>query len=236
MDLRERTFIITGGTGGLGGAVVREFLSAGARVAVTWHRDPEWHRLQPELEPHGDDAAGYRMDVTDPGDIRRGLEVIREQFGAVHGLVHLVGGFDFARVEDTSPAVLERMLDLNLRSAFLMAAATAPLVREAGEGKLLFVSSRAALTGGTGLGAYAASKAGVISLVQTLADEYRAAKIQANCVLPSIIDTPANRAAMPDADWSRWVQPAAIARVLRFLASSDADVISGAAIPVYGAA
>ncbi|MCC2668033.1 MAG: NAD-dependent oxidoreductase, partial [Armatimonadetes bacterium] len=152
----------------------------------------------------------------------------------IDGLIHLVGGFDYAPVEGTSPAVLDRMLDLNLRSAFLMARAVAPLVKEAGGGKLLFVSARAALKGAAGLGAYAAAKAGVVSLVETLADEYRDANIQANCILPSVIDTPANRLAMPEADFSKWVAPTAIARVIRFLASAEADIISGAAIPVYG--
>jgi len=236
MDLRDRTFIVTGGTGGLGGAVTRELLSSGARVAVTWQHERSWRTLEPEVAAYGDDVAGYRVDVTDAADVERGVRLIVDQFGPVHGLIHLAGGFDFATVEATTPELLDRMLDLNLRSAFHLSRAVAPHLRASGGGKLLFVSARAALKGTAGLGAYSASKAGLIALVQTLADEYRDAGIQANCVLPSIIDTPANRAAMPDADFSRWVAPAAIARVLCFLASSDADVISGAAIPVYGRA
>jgi NAD(P)-dependent dehydrogenase (short-subunit alcohol dehydrogenase family) len=236
MNLRDRTFIVTGGTGDLGGAVTREFLEAGARLAVTWRHERAWRALEPELAAYGDDVAGFRMDVTDPSDVSRGVSLIVEQFGAVHGVAHLVGGFDFATVENTSADILDRMLDMNLCSAFHVAKAAAPVIRAAGGGKLLFVSARAALQGASGLGAYAASKAGVIALVQTLADEYRDANIQTNCVLPSIIDTPANRTAMPDADFTRWVAPADIARVLRFLASSDAEVISGAAIPVYGRA
>jgi NAD(P)-dependent dehydrogenase (short-subunit alcohol dehydrogenase family) len=128
------------------------------------------------------------------------------------------------------------MLDMNLRSTYHVCHQAAPVLRAEGGGKILCVSARAALKGSAGLGAYSASKAGVITLVETLAEELREANVQANCVLPSIIDTAANRAAMPDADHSRWVKPEKIARVLRFLASPDADIISGAAIPVYGLA
>lgn len=236
MDLTGRTFIITGGTGGLGGAVTREFLEAGASAAVTYVVGSSWKALEQELAECRDRVAGFHVDVTDPGDLARATRAITDQFGTVHGLVHLVGGFSYGAVEETDQAMLERMLALNLRSAFLTCQAVIPLLRLAGGGKILCVSARAALRGGTGLGAYAASKAGVITLVQTLDEELRGDNVQVNCVLPSIIDTPGNRSAMPNEDFSRWVQPAQIARVLRFLASSDADIISGAAIPVYGRA
>jgi NAD(P)-dependent dehydrogenase (short-subunit alcohol dehydrogenase family) len=236
LDLTGRTFIITGGTGALGGAVTREFLEAGARAAVTWRSEQEWQALRSDLSHYGDTLAGFLADVTDPEDAARAVGEVRERLGPINGLIHLVGGFTFAPVEQTDPVVLDRMLDMNLRSAFLMSRAVIPRLREARGGKILLVSSRAALKGAAGLGAYSAAKAGVIRLAETLAEELQAENIQANCILPSLIDTPANRAAMPDADHSLWVPPARIARVLRFLASPDADIISGAAVPVYGRA
>jgi len=236
MDLSGRNFIITGGAGGLGSAVTKEFLDAGAGVAVTYVVKEQWDELQAEISGASGRLISRHLDATDHADLQKAMATIHGQLGEVHGLVHLVGGFSYATVEATEPGILERMLSLNFRSTFLTCRAVIPLLRQAGSGKILCVSARAALKGTAGLSAYSASKAAVITLVQAMDDELRDENIQVNCVLPSIIDTPANREAMPDADPSRWVQPEQIARVLRFLASSDADVISGAAIPVYGRA
>jgi NAD(P)-dependent dehydrogenase (short-subunit alcohol dehydrogenase family) len=139
-------------------------------------------------------------------------------------------------VTETDLATWQRMLAMNLTSVFLCARAVSPLMTEQGSGKIIAVGARAGLHGAANMAAYSVSKGGVITLVEALAEELKEANVQVNCVLPSVIDTPANRRSMPGADPSHWVSPTEIARVILFLASDESDVVSGAAIPVYGRA
>ena len=169
----------------------------------------------------------------DPDAVAGAVEAV-EDLAAV---VNLVGGFlSGPRVHETDPEDWERMLRLNLRPGFLLARAAVPRLLERGGGAYVGVGARTALQPFPGSAAYATAKAGVIAFVKGLHADYGKQGVRANAILPSIIDTPANRAATPDADFSKWVQPAEIAQVIRFLVSDDSAVTSGAAIPVYGRA
>lgn len=224
--------LVAGGTGALGGAVLRELLDCGHPVTATWVVERERDRVQKEL---GDEAglSLVQADLMDAGAVSEAVNGV-EGLGAV---VNLVGGFaSGAKVHETEPDDWEKLLRLNLRPGFLLARAAMPRLVERGGGAYVGVSARPALRPFAGAAAYVTSKAAVLAFVQALDADYRADGIRANAVLPSVIDTPANRAAEPDADHSKWVQPAEIAKVIRFLVSDDSAVTSGGAIPVYGRA
>jgi NAD(P)-dependent dehydrogenase (short-subunit alcohol dehydrogenase family) len=220
--------LVAGGTGALGGAVLRELLDAGHPVTATWVVERERERVVDE-----EGLSLVKADLMDPEAVAAAVDSVAE-LGAV---VNLVGGFASGpRVHETDPDDWEKLLRLNLRPGFLLARAAMPRLLERGGGAYVGVSARPALRPFAGAASYVTSKAAVLAFVQALDADYRADGIRANAILPSVIDTPANRAAEPEADHSRWVQPAEIARVIRFLVSDDATVTSGAAIPVYGRA
>ena len=225
--------LVTGGTGALGRAVVVELLNGGLEVTTTWIKPDERDRLEGDLGG----TPGLRLveaNATDPEEVRAAVQATGASLRAV---VSLVGGYTGGRrVGDVDPEELDRMVALNLRTVFLLARATMPVLARAGGGAFVAVSARAALEPRGGEAAYAASKAAVLALVRTLAVEYRDDGVRANAILPSVIDTPANRASMPSSDHSRWVSPEEIARVVGFLASEGSAPTSGAAIPVYGRA
>ncbi len=229
----ERTAIVTGGTGGLGGAVVSRLLDDGWRVVVPWVAERELERV-PERE-------GLVLVEADLFDADAVADVVRlaaaEAAAPLGAAVNLVGGFAAGgRVHETPVEDFERQFRLNLRSLYLVSAAAAPVMGEAGGGAIVAVSTRAALRPFSGAAGYIASKAAVIAFVGALDAEYRDEGVRSNAILPSVIDTPANRASQPDADHDRWVAPAQIAGVIAFLCSADSAPTSGAAIPVYGRA
>ena len=220
--------LVAGGTGALGGAVLRELLDAGYPVTATWVVERERERIGEE-----EGLSLVRADLFDPDEVGEAVSGV-ENLGAV---VNLVGGFSAGpRVHETDPDEWERMLRLNLRPGFLLARAAMPRLVERGGGAYVGVSARPALRPFPGAAAYVTAKAAVLAFVQALDADYRADGIRANAILPSVIDTPANRAAEPDADYSKWVEPAEIAKVIRFLVSDDCAITSGGAIPVYGRA
>jgi NAD(P)-dependent dehydrogenase (short-subunit alcohol dehydrogenase family) len=222
--------LVAGGTGALGAAVVRELLEAGYDCAATWIVDVELERGRAEF---GDRANFIRADLTDPGDADRAVAALPD----LEAVVDLVGGFASGPlVHETSPEEFDRMMRLNLTPAINLAHAAMPRLVERGGGAFVAVSARPALKPFAGASAYVTAKAAVLAFVQALDADYRSKGIRANAILPSVIDTPANRRDQPDADFSRWVQPAEIARVVRFLVSDDAAVVTGGAIPVYGRA
>lgn len=232
---QRKVVLVAGGTGGLGQAVSLAFLAEGATVAVT-SRDHS--KLEPLLSAAGAKAAsihGFAADATSDSAATELITSVISQFGRMDILVNTIGGYSGgAPLWETGPETLERMLSLNLRSVYTLLRATIPPMLARGEGAIVNVIAKAAVDHGGGAGAYAASKAGALAMTDSAAADLLGTGIRLNAVLPSIIDTEANRRAMPDANFSKWPKPDEIARVILFLASDDARVIHGAAIPVYG--
>jgi NAD(P)-dependent dehydrogenase (short-subunit alcohol dehydrogenase family) len=224
-----RTAIVTGGTGGLGTAVVARLLGDGWRVVVPWITEAETERLgrHERLEL-------IRADVSDPA---AAAEVVARAGDDLRGLVNLAGGYDApGRVHETEPDRFAEQFRRNVDPTYTMIHLALPPMLAAGAGSIVCVGTRAAVQPFPGAAGYIASKASVIALAQAVAAEYRQQGIRCNAILPSVIDTPANRAAMPDAKHERWVRPAEIAGVVAHLVGPDSAPISGAAIPVYGRA
>lgn len=221
------TVLVAGGTGHLGTAVVRELLAAGRGVTATWVVEREAERLA--AEP----VELVRADLFDPDQVTK---AVRSTDG-LEAVVNLVGGYaEGPRVHETDPDQFDGLMRLNVKPGFLLARAAMPLLIERGGGAFVGVSARAALRPFPGAAGYIASKAAVLALIQALDAEYKHDGIRCNAIVPSVIDTPANRSAQPDADYSKWVKPDEIARVVRFLVSDESAPISGAAVPVYGRA
>lgn len=234
MDFRGRLVIVTGGTGFLGTAVCKAFLEANATVLAVYLLDAELPAFESTLGARSKDVARVKADVPREGEMDRVAADALQRFGRIDALVNTVGGYMAERIEETSAEAFDRAMALNLKSAFLACRAVVPAMRKAGHGKIVSVSSRTALRGEEEAFLYSASKSGINRLTEALAEEVQEDNIQVNCVMPSIMDTPANRAAMPKAKFSKWVPTDAVARVIRWLCSDEADPISGAAVPVYG--
>jgi NAD(P)-dependent dehydrogenase (short-subunit alcohol dehydrogenase family) len=229
----EATAIVTGGTGGLGTAVVERLRSEGWRVVVPWVVAKELERLPPR--------EGIELVEADLFEQQSAAHVVSVASNVIEaplrGLVNLVGGFAAGgRVHETPLEEFERQFRLNLRPTYLVTQAVLPALLEHGGGSIVCVGSRAAVAPFPGAAGYVASKAAVIAFAQAVSKEYLDRGVRCNAVLPSVIDTPANRAAMPDADHDRWVKPAEIAGVIAHLLSAASAPISGAAVPVYGRA
>jgi NAD(P)-dependent dehydrogenase (short-subunit alcohol dehydrogenase family) len=219
--------LVAGGTGVLGTAVVRELLACDYEVAATWVVEQEYERLASEP------VQLIQADLFDPAQVQSAVAAVDE----LEAVVNLVGGFSSGpRVHETEPEDFERMLRLNVMPGFLLARAAMPRMIERRAGAFVGVSARPALRPFSGAAGYISSKAAVLALIQSLDAEYRNDGIRCNAILPSVIDTPANREEMPNADHSKWVPPAQIAKVVRFLVSEDSAPTSGAGVPVYGRA
>jgi NAD(P)-dependent dehydrogenase (short-subunit alcohol dehydrogenase family) len=227
--MSDRTVLVTGGTGGLGAAVTRAFLEDGWRVVVPWIVERELQRVEEHQR-----LELVQADLFDPAAVARAVDAAGPSLRA---LVNLVGGFAIhGRVHETPVDTFEEQLRLNLRPTYLASSAALAAMLDAGAGAIVCVSSRAALQPFAGAAGYIVAKAAVLAFVDALDAEYRKDGVRVNAVLPSVIDTPANRASMPDADFDTWVRPDQIARVIRFLCSEDASVTNGAHVPVYGRA
>lgn len=226
--MTEKVFIITGANGGLGAAVTERFLSSGARVIG----------VSRKISSSDFDHANFTAIPAELSSLEHAQSVVTQvtdRFSRLDGLVHLVGAFrGGATVAATEPQTFDSLLQINVISFYLMTAAVMPALQRSGKGRIVCVGSRAAVEPSPGAGAYAASKAALLSLVRTIAVETRGAGITANIVLPGTMDTPANRSAMPNADLSKWVQPSSVADLIFWLCSDQAGEVSGAAIPVYG--
>ncbi|HVO07195.1 MAG TPA: SDR family NAD(P)-dependent oxidoreductase [Burkholderiaceae bacterium] len=218
---------VTGGFGALGRAVGEVLASSGARVALIDRA------AAPSGVPSGVLALGD-VDLGDAAAARAAVDRSAAALGGLYGLVNVAGGFRWETIEGGSIDTWDRLFAINVRTAVLASQAALPHLLQAGRGRIVNVGALAAGQAGLGMGAYAASKAGVARLTEAMAEEFKDRGITVNAVLPSILDTPANRADMPDADASRWVQPQALARVVLFLLSADSAPITGALIPVKG--
>ncbi len=228
-----KTVLVAGGTGGLGRAVALAFLAEGARVSVTYRRREELVVLKAAAGAAHGRLEGHEADVTDETAARALVEAVRARQGRLDVLVNTVGGFAGGKkLWEEDASLLDRMLGLNLRSGWALARAAVPVMLEQGRGAIVNVAAQAALSPPAGLAAYAASKAAAVALITSLAAELAGSGVRVNSILPSIIDTPANRTAMPAADFSKWPKPEEIARVVLFLCSDEAKLVNGAAIPV----
>lgn len=226
---------ISGGAGNLGRAVSRAFLDAGWRISVALHHADAKGALDDLKSEFPGRVQTCLLDLTTWRGADSAIRQTAEWGGWINATVHLMGGWaGGAKVAETEVEMWEQMMDVNLKSGYLLSRASIPRMLAHGGGSIVFVSSRAARAGRSGMGAYAVSKAGLLVLAETIAEEYRAQNVRANAVLPGTIDTPANRRGMPNADHSAWTQPEEIARVVLFLASPESSAVNGAAVPVYG--
>ena len=232
MENKSRTVVVAGGTGALGASVSRAFLAAGARVIVTYRKQEEYDALAKQA---GGGMLGISLDVTDEAAVTGFVTETESKYGAIDALVIAVGGYVGGKqLWETDLATYEQMLSLNLRAAFVMARAILPGMIRRNRGAVVNVASKAGYGHAAGAAMYAASKAGVLALFDSLAEEVKPYNINVNSIVPSIMDTPANRRTMPEADFNVWPKTDDIAKVIVYLCSEDARVIHGAAVPVYG--
>jgi NAD(P)-dependent dehydrogenase (short-subunit alcohol dehydrogenase family) len=227
--------VVAGGTGGLGRSVSLAFLEEGAKVIVTYRRDEEFRALNDSAGPNASSLEGSHVDVTDEAATGEFIHGVLAKYGALDVLVNTVGAYaGGVKLWDMSTRVFDQMLALNLRTGYVLARAVMPAMLKEGHGSVVNVAAKAALDHGAGAAAYAASKAAAVALMDSLAADARGTGVRVNSILPSIIDTAANRMAMPDADFAAWPKPQDIAQVVLFLSSDLAKTIHGASVPVYG--
>ena len=227
MSLSGKTIAVTGAFGSLGTAVVQALLAKGARVvAIDVAAAPRDPASLGAAHVHGG------VDLGDGAAAKAAFDAIAQAHGGLHGLVNIAGGFAWEKVQGGDLATWDRLYQMNLRTA--VAATQAALPHLPDGGRIINIGANGAVKAGAGMGAYAASKAGVMRLTEALAEELKDRGITVNALLPSIIDTPANRADMPDADFGRWVPPSQLAAAIAFLLSDEAAAITGALIPVTG--
>jgi NAD(P)-dependent dehydrogenase (short-subunit alcohol dehydrogenase family) len=227
-DLNGKIALITGAKGGLGTFVTNAFLDAGASVAGVSRS------IRASDFPHPDFHA-FAVALSSADNANSVVAAVNAELGRIDVLVHLLGGFaGGVSVTETADTTFDQMIDVNLRSTFLITRAVLPQMRAAGRGRLVAVGSRAAVDANAGAGVYSASKAALIALMRAIALENADRCISANVVLPGTMDTPANRAADSGADHSRWVQPAQVANLILALSSEGLAQVNGAVVPVYG--
>ncbi|MGA9585334.1 MAG: SDR family NAD(P)-dependent oxidoreductase [Terracidiphilus sp.] len=234
-SISGKVALVAGGTGGLGRAVSLAFLAEGANVVATYRNQDEFAELQNAAGATGSKLEGHRVDVTDEAAVGQLVAEILSKHGRLDAMVNTVGGYaGGVKLWELDTKVFDQMLSLNLRAGYALSrAAVVPMLRQK-HGAIVNVAAKAAFDHAAGASAYAASKAAALAMVDSLAADLKGSGVRVNSILPSIIDTEANRKAMPDADYSKWPKPEDIARVILFLCSDDAKVIHGAAIPVYG--
>jgi NAD(P)-dependent dehydrogenase (short-subunit alcohol dehydrogenase family) len=235
MRFKGKTVLVAGGTGGLGRAVSLAFLSERANVVVTYIHAEEFKALEGIAGVGGLRLAGHQLDVTDEAAAQKLVDEIVAEHGRLDAMVNTVGGYaGGVKLWDLDTKVFDQMLALNLRAGYALArAAMGPMLKQKA-GAIVNVGAKAAFDHAAGASAYAASKAAALAMIDCLAADAKGTGVRVNSILPSIIDTEANREAMPDANFAKWPKPEDIAKVILFLCSEDAKVIHGAAIPVYG--
>ncbi|HET9402172.1 MAG TPA: SDR family NAD(P)-dependent oxidoreductase [Candidatus Acidoferrales bacterium] len=231
MGSQSKTVIVAGGTGALGRSVATAFLADGARVVVTYRNKSEFDEF---ARTAGANLTGAELDATDDSAAKRFADEIARH-GSIDALIVTIGGYAGGKnLWETDKAAFDLMMNLNLRAAWAMSRAVAPIMIRQNRGTMVNVASRAGYGRAAGAALYAASKAGALALWDSLAEEMKPYNVNVNSIVPSIMDTPANRRAMPKADFAQWPKTEDIAKVVLFLCSEEARVIHGAAIPVYG--
>jgi len=235
VDFQNRVAMITGGTGALGKSVTLDLLRAGATVAVPYREESAWRSLQEAAGEHASRLRGGTADLNISGDVDRFVDSVIEHYGRVDFLVCVAGGFAAGKSFETEDQAWANMLELNLMSVVRMLRPVVPAMIRQDFGRIVTVSSGAILKGGgAGIAAYAVSKGAVLQLTEILAQELREFDIRAHCVMPGTMDTEANRKAMPNADFSKWVKTEDVAKVIHFLLSDDSRAVRSVAVPVLG--
>lgn len=226
--MKDKIVLVTGANGGLGTHVTQAFLDAGATVVGT-------SRKISQSEFSSSNFVAIPAELSSREKAQALVDQALTRFGRLDVLVHTAGGYaGGASIAETDDATFQQMMEINLNTTFHILRAALPALRRAGDGRIIAIGTRAAIEPAAMIGAYSASKAAMLSLIKTVAIENRDADITANVILPSVIDTPTNRAAMPKADFRKWVQPSNIASLAVWLASDAGKEITGAAIPMYG--
>jgi NAD(P)-dependent dehydrogenase (short-subunit alcohol dehydrogenase family) len=230
--MKGKTIVVTGGFGALGSGVAAAAIDRGASVAVLDVAPSAPEALADRLGPKALLIGG--VDLSSPEGAQQAMGAVKANFGRLDALLNIAGGFQWEPVEGGSPESWDRMFALNLKTALNACKAALPYLLESGAGRIVNVGAQSALHAASGMGPYAASKSAVHRLTEALADELKLKGVTVNAVLPSTIDTPANRRDMPKADFDRWVSPADLAAVILFLASDEAKAVTGTLIPVSG--
>lgn len=234
-DFTDRVVVITGSAGNVGTAVAKAFAALGAKIALVDRSPGRLPELFPEIAGSPNHFIAPPTDVTDAESVAVAVREIHNRFGRIDVLVNTAGGYRAGTpLHETPLGDWDFMLNLNARSVFIVCREVIPHLLKQGKGKVINISSRAALGGDPYHAAYSVSKTAVVRLTESMAGELKDAGINVNCIMPGMIDTPQNRAAIPDGDFSKWVSPEAISDVILFLASDGARAINGAAVPVYG--
>lgn len=229
----DQVVLIAGGTGALGRAVTTAFLEEGAVGIVTYRQQGEFDALGRAVGADISRLEGYAVDVTDEAAVRPFVEGIVSKHGRLDVLINTVGGYAAGRaLWEMDASVLRRMLSLNLMSGYVLCRAVIPVMLRQKHGAIVNVASMAAVNHAASSAEYAASKAAAVAMIDSLAADLKDTGVRANSILPSIIDTEANRKAMPEADYRKWPKPEKIARVILFLCSDDASLINGASVRV----
>ncbi|MCL4506993.1 MAG: SDR family NAD(P)-dependent oxidoreductase [Chloroflexi bacterium] len=233
VDLTNQVVIVTGAAGNLGSAVAAAFDATGAKIVLVDHQSSRLHAFFPTMQDQKRYYLAEGVDVSREDMVNRMVAETMTRFGQIDILVNAIGGYRGGKpVHETSLDTWDTMFNLNARSVFITCRAVIPHMLARKSGKIINVSSRAALSGSAESSAYSASKSAIVRLTESISAELRDAGINVNCVLPGVIDTPQNRAAMPKANFAKWVAPAAIADVIVFLSSNAARAVHAAAIPV----
>lgn len=231
----SKTLVITGGTGGLGTALVRRLVDQDYRLAISYLLPDEAQRFETEFDADHANIMLVRVDATNAEAINSFFKEVTDKWGNIQGLCSLVGGWAGGRdVEETDDVRFERMIDLNLRSAFYSVRAALPHLKANDWGRIVLVGSKGAVDNPPSQAAFNIAKAGVVALGQTVAQELDGTGVTANVLMPSVIDTAATRESLPYADYVNWPTPDEIAAVAEFLLTEDSGVMNGALIPVYG--
>jgi len=232
-DFSGRVVIVTGAAGSLGSAIARAFQSAGAKLTLVDRVDGRLQQIYPEMADSPDIFFANSIDLTKADDIQAMVDGTLDHFGQIDVLVNVAGGYRAGTpVHETPVETWDFMLNINARSVFLTSGVVIPHMLERGYGRIVSVGARVAMRSRANMAAYSVSKAAVVRLTESMSAELEGTGVYVNCILPRTIDTPVNRKAMPDADYSRWTKPEAIAEVIMFLASESACILTGAAIPV----
>lgn len=232
--MKPNVIMVTGAAGNLGSAVVAELASRGARLVCLERNASSLDELVSRLPAETEILKLPGVDLTDFEACKNAVLKSQHRFGEIHGLVNTVGGFRMAPVGEAGLAEWDTLLTLNARTAYAISAAILPAMQKARYGRIVHIAAAPGLKAGARQAAYAASKAALIRLTEAIAAENRTYRITANCILPGTIDTPENRAAMPDSNTDSWVPADAIARLIAYLVSHEAGAVTGASIPATG--